>query len=172
MDLEENKDYKVEYDNNRYATEDAIVRVVGLGRYEGLTQEGKFTISKMVSEQPSYGNLNLTVDPIPDQPLDSAGVTFTADEIYVYDPDYQNRRLEPDVDYTVSDFKNNTVESTDDKLASFKIKGTNKKYTGERTIYFKIVATQLSEKMIQIDDSRCKYDGTNQYSKEIGRAHV
>ncbi len=167
VDLEENKDYKVEYDNNRYATEDAIVRVVGLGRYEGLTQEGKFTISKMVSEQPSYGNLNLTVDPIPDQPLDSAGVTFTADEIYVYDPDYQNRRLEPDVDYTVSDFKNNTVESTDDKLASFKIKGTNNKYNGERTIYFKIVATQLSEKMIQIDDSRCKYDGTNQYDKVI-----
>ena len=44
VELQENKDYKVEYDNNRYATEEAIVRVVGLGRYEGLTKEANFTI--------------------------------------------------------------------------------------------------------------------------------
>ena len=57
---------------------------------------------------------------------------------------YNGKRLLRDVDYKVVSYSNNKSVSTASKMASVKIQGIGKRYTGTRTIKFSIVDSRIA----------------------------
>ncbi len=175
-DLVEGQDYTIQYNNINRATTKAEVRIIGMGNYAGLQSRTEYyTISKSLEATYDTGH-NIQAEAIPEQSYAGPGVpvTFTADQIKLRDPDYPGEYLKPktsdsDTDYDfeidtstgTNGFSNNTQET---EQATVTVIG-NGRYRGSLTLTFKIVAPKLEASMVNVDDSACVYDGTDQFSK-------
>lgn len=173
-ELTEGQDYSVRYNNINRATTKAEVQIIGMNDYAGLQSAiQNYTVYKSLESRYNTGH-NIIAEAIPDQSYAGPGVpvTFTADQIKLRDPDYPGEYLKPktsdtDTDYDfeidtnagTNGFENNTQETEE---AVVYIRG-NGRYRGKLTLTFKIVAPKLEPDMVQVDDSKCVYDGKDQF---------
>lgn len=174
--LTEGQDYSIRYNNINRATTKAEVQIIGMNDYAGLQSAIQYyTVWKSIEDRYDAGK-NIVAESIADQSYAGPGVAveFGADQIKLKDPDYPGEYLKPktsdadtDYDYEIdisagtSGFENNTQET---EQATVTVRG-NGRYRGSLTLPFKIVAPKLEDSMVQVDDSACVYDGTDQFSK-------
>lgn len=180
-DLVEGQDYEVKYRNNTLATTEAEVWIEGKNDYAGLvTEPKKYTIYKMINDGRYGAGMDITVDPVKDQPYaggDPVKLTTTNEDgetislITVRDPD-SGKVLEYGTDYVFLEntYSHNTEETTD-TMASVQISGVDDSaYRGRKTVSYKIVAAELRPDMVSVVPDpdipgACIYDGsTNQYN--------
>ncbi len=174
--LTEGQDYSIRYNNINRATTKAEVQIIGMNDYAGLQSAIQYyTVWKSIEDRYDAGK-NIVAESIADQSYAGPGVAveFGADQIKLKDPDYPGEYLKPktsdadtDYDYEIdtsagtNGFENNTQET---EQATVTVRG-NGRYRGSLTLPFKIVAPKLEDSMVQVDDSACVYDGTDQFSK-------